>query len=135
MEKRETIFYDGHCGLCHGFVRFIVRRDRAASFEFAPLFGEYFVRKLSSAQQTGLPDSAAVLTENGKVLVKSDALVHVLAAIGGVWKLAASLLGVLPRSLRDFGYDAVASVRKSVFGTRQDVCPALPPELRNRFRL
>src|SRR5579885_2416758 len=34
----ELIFYDGHCGLCHGFVKFALARDReGARFRFAPL--------------------------------------------------------------------------------------------------
>jgi len=32
----QTIFFDGTCGLCHGFVRFVLREDRSAEpFSFA----------------------------------------------------------------------------------------------------
>ena len=27
-ERDEIIFYDGSCGLCHGFVRFVLSEDR-----------------------------------------------------------------------------------------------------------
>ena len=34
------VFYDGVCGLCDGFVRFLLKRDRDARFKFAALQGE-----------------------------------------------------------------------------------------------
>jgi predicted DCC family thiol-disulfide oxidoreductase YuxK len=38
-----TVFYDGHCGLCHGFIRFLLARDPGGEkFDFAPLQGSFF---------------------------------------------------------------------------------------------
>ena len=54
--QREIIFYDGHCGLCHAAVRFVVARDdREEGFVFAPLGGETFRETLllPIAGQTG----------------------------------------------------------------------------------
>ena len=37
----DQVFYDGHCGLCHRTVLFLLTRDRdGALFRFGPLFGE-----------------------------------------------------------------------------------------------
>jgi len=53
---------------------------------------------------------------------------------GGMWFLAASVLKLLPRALRNFDYDVLAANRKAVFGTTQETCPLVPPEWRKRFR-
>ena len=41
----DTIYYDGHCGLCHGFVKFVLTHDIEQRFRFAPL------DKLSAAER------------------------------------------------------------------------------------
>lgn len=130
----ETIFYDGNCGLCHGFVRFVVRRDTGARFVFAPLSGEHFRATVPPAQQAGLPDSVVVQTEDNRLLVKSAAVCHVLGRMGGVWRALAHAGGVFPATFLDFFYDRIARIRKKLFAAPLDVCPIVPPELRSRFR-
>ena len=130
----EMLFYDGHCGLCHGFVRFVVKRDRATRrFRFAPLQGPTFEAMVPVERRAQLPDSVVLLTNDGALLSRSDAVVHVLRRMGGGWKLAAGALAVIPRGLRDAGYDFVARVRYRIFGRRDEMCPIMPPDLRARF--
>ena len=74
-----------------------------------------------------------VQTPDGSVLMRSNALVHILRRLGGGWKILAALVAVIPRPLRDVFYDFVARVRYRVFGRRDDLCPIVPPELRERF--
>ncbi len=132
--RPEILFYDGHCALCHGAVKFVLKHDRSgAAFRFAPLQGETFAAHVPEAARKILPDSIVVLTREGALLVRSDAFVHVLACLGGGWETVASLLRTVPRPLRDGIYDFVARVRYRVFGTRSDVCPVVPQELRSRF--
>lgn len=130
---RETIFFDGHCGLCHALVRFAARRDRAGWFAFAPLGGETF-RALVLHPPEPLPDSAAVFTTAGDVLFRSAAVLHVLQRLGGGWHALGAVAGVLPRSLLDWGYDCVARLRRKLLAPPKDACPLVPPALRSRFR-
>lgn len=128
------LFYDGHCALCHGAVKFVLKRDAAGeAFRFAPLQGETFAARVPEAARRSLPDSIVVLTREGALLVRSDAFVHILERLGGGWKFLAGMLRVIPRPIRDVVYNFVARVRYRVFGTRTDVCPIVPPELRSRF--
>ncbi|MGQ0721369.1 MAG: thiol-disulfide oxidoreductase DCC family protein [Candidatus Eiseniibacteriota bacterium] len=130
----DLVFYDGHCGLCHGTVRFLARRDADGSrFRFAPLQGEEILRHLADDVRLALPDSIALLDAGGRVLLRSDAVLHSLSRVGGGWGLLAKVLGVVPRALRDPAYDLVAKIRKRLFRRPEDVCPIVPPELRNRF--
>jgi predicted DCC family thiol-disulfide oxidoreductase YuxK len=80
-----------------------------------------------------MPDSMVILTHDAALLVRSDACVHVLRRLGGRWRVIAALVAVIPRPVRDACYDFVARIRYRAFGRREDVCPTLPAELRERF--
>jgi predicted DCC family thiol-disulfide oxidoreductase YuxK len=130
----ETLFYDGHCGLCHRAVKFVLRHDpEGAAFRFAPLQGPTFQAAVPAAQRAALPDSMAVRTLDGRLLLKSEAWLHIMRRLGGIWKLIGSVCSIVPRFIRDWGYDFVAAVRFRIFGRRDDLCPLIPPALRNRF--
>jgi predicted DCC family thiol-disulfide oxidoreductase YuxK len=130
----EILFYDGHCGLCHRAVKFVLKHDRSGNaFRFAPLQGETFQSRVPSERRAGLPDSVVVLTADGNLLTRSDAFLHILLKLGGGWKNLAGVLGVIPRPLRDAVYNTVARIRYRVFGTRDDLCPIVPADLRARF--
>ncbi|MFZ3215603.1 MAG: DCC1-like thiol-disulfide oxidoreductase family protein [Candidatus Acidiferrales bacterium] len=130
----EYLFYDGHCGLCHRAVKFVLKHDRSgAAFRFAALQGGTFRERVAAERRAGLPDSMVVLTSGGGLLVRSDAFLHILRQLGGGWRVLAAALRVIPRGLRDFVYNFVARIRYRVFGRPEDVCPIVPPELRARF--
>ena len=127
-----TVFYDGHCGLCHGLVRFLIARDpTGGKFDFAPLQGEYCARVIPQVQH--LPDSVVVRTDEGQLLVKSAAVLYVLRRIGGAWRTIGVALKMLPTSILDFGYDCVARIRRRLFRAPADTCPLVPATLQNRF--
>jgi predicted DCC family thiol-disulfide oxidoreductase YuxK len=130
----RTIFFDGQCGLCHGLVRFVLREDQAAQpFSFAPLQGEFVRRTVQEDVRTKLPDSVVVIDEKNSALTRSAAVIYVMKRLGGLWFLAAVLLGLVPRALRDFVYIAIASVRKKIFGVSQNLCPLVPRPWSARF--
>jgi len=132
--EAEYLFYDGHCGLCHRSVKFVLRHDRSGqAFRFAPLQGETFLARVAAERRAGLPDSVVVLTRDGELLVRSAAFLHIFRRLRGGWGTLAAVLGVIPRGLRDFLYDFIARIRYRVFGTREDLCPIVPAELRERF--
>jgi predicted DCC family thiol-disulfide oxidoreductase YuxK len=130
----DIVFYDGTCGMCHGFVRFMLARDAAGMrFRFAPLQGATVTRLFTEAQREGLPDSVVVLTPNGSALVRSEAVQRVLERLGGVWTVPLAISRVLPRAVMDACYDAIARMRKRIFKKPPDACPIVPPEWRSRF--
>ena len=130
----ERIFYDGQCGVCHWAVGFVARRDGAgAAFRFAPLRGETFDAEVPEARRDAIPDSLVVLTRDGELLLRSQGLVHVLRRLGGPWPWLGTLLALVPRALRDFGYDRFAAVRHRLARRPEGACPLVPPELGRRF--
>ncbi|HTV57651.1 MAG TPA: DCC1-like thiol-disulfide oxidoreductase family protein [Verrucomicrobiae bacterium] len=134
MPQPETLFYDGTCALCHRAVVFVLRHDREGKlFRFAPLKGPTFQAMVPAERRANLPDTVVVQTSDARLLVRSDAFLHVFERIGGGWSALGKVLRAIPRPLRDAVYDFVARVRYQVFGRKQDWCPVMPPELRSRF--
>src|SRR5271163_1546869 len=120
----EMLFYDGHCGLCHRAVKYVLKHDRSGNvFRFAPLLGETFESKVPASRRTGLPDSVVVLTTDGRLLVRSDAFIHILRRLGGFWRVISAIIAAIPRVIRDGVYNLIARVRYRIFGRRPEVCP------------
>jgi predicted DCC family thiol-disulfide oxidoreductase YuxK len=129
----QRIYFDGRCGLCHAAVRFTVERDRTARFRFAPLEGETFLARVPEVVRGRLPDTLVVSPGDGRYLLRSDGVLHILEALGGGWKALAKMAGWLPRRWRDLLYDAIAARRARLFTPPTQVCPVVEPELRARF--
>jgi predicted DCC family thiol-disulfide oxidoreductase YuxK len=49
MNSRRIILFDGQCNVCNTFVQFVIRRDPAGKFQFAPLQSEQAARALQAA--------------------------------------------------------------------------------------
>src|SRR5437868_7076051 len=103
--SKDIIFYDGTCGLCHGFVHWVLRHDAEGKFQFSPLQGETVKQRISAEERENLPDSAVVLTREGRLLTKSAAAKYVSGHLG--LRATTALLGVLPLWLADLGYDVI----------------------------
>ena len=133
-QTTDILFYDGHCGLCHKAVKFIVKHDRSGKiFRFAPLQGKTFEAAVPVDQRSRLCDSMIVQTHQGLLLIRSNAWIHILQRLGGTWKIVAAVVALIPRPLRDLLYNVIARVRYRVFGRRDDLCPVVPHSLRARF--
>lgn len=130
----ERVFYDGECGLCQRAVRFLLAEDpHGSAFRFAPLQGPTATREIASDVRAALPDSIVVLTSDRRVLVRSSAVVHVLERLGGLWRVLGTILALVPRPLRDLGYDAIARIRKRIFAAPKALCPIGPKHVTQRF--
>lgn len=130
----ETLFYDGSCGLCHRAVRFVLSEDRGgAAIRFAPLQGDTFLASTTEAERVAIPDSLVLRTSEGTLLTRSDAVLHLMKRLGGVWRVLAVVGEVIPRGLRDATYDGIAAVRHRLFAKPSDACPIVPKDLRLRF--
>lgn len=131
--SKTVVLYDGVCGLCNGLNQFLLKRDRRDHFRFASLQSEFAASLLKQYGINAVDlDTVYVCADYGqeseRLLSRSDAILHVLGKLGGVW----SILRVgqaLPKSLRDALYNVVARNRYRVFG-KYDVC--LMPEERYR---
>lgn len=130
----DLVFYDGDCGLCHGTVLFLLRRDpEGRRFRFAPLQGETFNEHVPESRREALPDSIVIETPEHRLVFRSAGTVRLLRRVGGIWSLLAGVLWVIPRPVRDLGYRIVAATRHHLFNRPIGLCPVVPVELRDRF--
>lgn len=135
LEARQAkgiVFYDGVCGLCDRWVRFIVKRDKARTLRFAPLQGE--IAKTRKDLPTELRTVVFVLSLPGggeQMYTRSEAALQLLDHVGGCWRMV-SWLRIIPRPVRDWVYDFIAQRRYRWFG-KFESCPLPPVEWRDRF--
>jgi predicted DCC family thiol-disulfide oxidoreductase YuxK len=125
-----VVFFDGVCGLCNRFVDFVIARDAAGVFRFAPLQGETARDRLHEAD-VRKPKTVVLQDEQG-VFRKSTAAVRIFMRLGGVWRILGGILWLVPRPLRDVGYSLVARYRYAVFG-KKETCRMPTPAERARF--
>jgi len=133
MSARDAsvIVFDGVCNLCNSWVRFILTRDRARRYRFVSM--QSLVGRRLLAEHGFDPDDPVsfLLLDNGLPSADSDAIIRVIASLGGIWRLAA--LGcAVPRGVRDRLYRVLARNRYRWFG-RRSACMAPAPEFADRF--
>lgn len=124
------LFYDGACGLCAKSVQWCLDHDRRAQLRFAPLQGPTYAALALAAKPTDL--DTVVLFDEGRLHVRSDAVLRLLRHIGGGWSVLAALGRVVPRFLRDAAYRFIARRRHAWFGTA-DRCRLPTPGENARF--
>jgi predicted DCC family thiol-disulfide oxidoreductase YuxK len=114
----------------------LLRADRRRAFRFAPLGGDFAAGVLARHPSLRGVDSLILVevSNDGSdeaVHVRSEALIRVSRYLDGAWRLP-SLLGGLPRPLRDWAYDIFARHRYRLTG-RFETCPLPSAEVRSRF--
>ena len=133
---RAVVVFDGACVLCNGWVRFLLRHDRAGRYRFAAMQSPAG-RALLAAH--GLhPDDplSLLLVEHDRpggerASTDSDAVRRVLAGLGGAWRVAHGI-ALVPRILRDPPYRWIARNRYRWFG-RHAACAVPAPGHAARF--
>lgn len=124
MNSLRVVYFDGVCGLCNGFVDRLIRCDRRRMLRFAPLQGVTARDRLGA---TALAATDTLIYERDGVLFqRSDGVLRIAADVGGVLRLLL-VFRLLPRAVRDRGYDFVARNRYRWFG-RRDTCRLPTPE-------
>jgi len=129
-EGGAVVLFDGVCNFCAWSVRFAHEHDDG-TLRFAPLQSEVG-RVILDARglSTDYFDSLVYVGPDG-TFIKSDGAVRIARHFDWPWR-AAWYARVLPRPVRDFGYDNFAKVRYRVFGKKES-CMLPGPELRARF--
>ncbi len=133
--RHPVLFFDGECGLCNAVVRFLLREDDRGVLRFAPLQGRTGQRTL---KRFGLPaegfDSLLFLhdLDGNRRHLRTRGVVGVLDVLGGVWRLLAWMLWIVPGPLRNLGYKLVARTRYALFGAYEP-SPLPDPRWETRF--
>ena len=125
------ILFDGVCNFCNSSVNFIIERDTAGYFKFAPLQSEIGEKLLAENGVDKVETDSVVLIEDGKVYTHSTAALRVAQKLDGAWRWFYYFIFV-PRFIRDAFYKLFAKYRYRLFG-KKDECMLPSPDVRARF--
>lgn len=128
--QTAIIFFDGECLLCNGFVDLILSIDTAAIFALASLQG-LTAQNLLPPRSDKAEDWSMYYLENGTLYSQSDAVLAVMARLGGLWSVL-SWGRIIPRPIRNRLYRLIARNRYRWFG-RRDTCRMPDPQVQARF--
>jgi predicted DCC family thiol-disulfide oxidoreductase YuxK len=134
LGDRALMLFDGLCGLCNRAVLFVVQRDHADRFRFAPQQSALAAAILSRHgldREAMLKSNSVYLvfnagSEHQRLLTQSDVTVNMLLLLGGRWRALGYLLRAVPAFARNAAYGLFARNRYRLTG-RYEVCP-LPTE-------
>ena len=122
-QDHPVVLFDGECALCNRSVNFLLKVDRNDVFRFATL--------PSASRTSGDVPGSVVLSENGHMYTRSEAVIRIFRRLGFPFSIAL-VFRLIPRGLRDAAYDWIARNRYRWFG-RQDTCRLPKPEERHKF--
>ena len=130
------VLYDGVCGLCNQLVQFLLKRDKHDQLRYASLQSDFASKIMvrHGLNPNDLDTVCVVLNfeeTDERVLTRSNAILHVIKSLGGIWKVAA-LGKIVPRPIRDLFYELVARNRYRVFG-KYETCMLPEPRHRAKF--
>jgi len=131
QDGSAIVVFDGVCVLCSGWVGFLLRHDRTQQFRFAAMQGEAGKRLLAAHGLDPDDPMSFLLLDASGARTDSDAIIAVLARLGGAWRVM-GLLRWIPRGLRDPLYRQLARNRYRWFG-RRDACYLPSAAERSRF--
>jgi len=125
----KVVFFDGVCGLCNGFVRFLIRRDKQGFLKFAPLQGKTAAEYLHIKSE--YPGDTVVFYTGGKIYTESDAVLEIVSCLGFPWS-GLRIFMYLPVKFRNMIYRLIAGNRYKWFG-KYDSCRLPTKEEAERF--
>lgn len=131
LNHDKLIIFDGVCGLCHGWVRFVIRFDKYHIFKFTSMQSDMGQAVLKHLNMPADSFETMLYLENDISYEKSLAFLKIVRLLPFPAKLL-SCLYVFPGFLRDFIYDRIARNRYKLFGTK-DECSFLEGPDKDRF--
>jgi predicted DCC family thiol-disulfide oxidoreductase YuxK len=130
VETMEPIIiaFDGECLMCSRTIRWVAERDHRELIRFTRLQDPIGKAMIAQSGEPAL-DSMLVRLDD-RILARSSAVVGILDALGGFWKLPAFIGRLIPRPMRDWLYNFIARHRYQWFG-KGDAC-SMPSEALTR---
>ena len=125
-DDRPLFIFDGVCVLCSGGAAWLMRHDRQRRFRLttaqSPLGKALYAHYGIDWNETYL------LVSGGAPYSKSSGYLHMCRVVGGWWRLCL-VFELIPRAVRDWGYDLVARNRYRWFG-KAGYCELIPDDLK-----
>jgi predicted DCC family thiol-disulfide oxidoreductase YuxK len=130
-DTHAVVLFDGVCRFCNGWVQFLIKRDKADVFRFAPLQSDYAQSVLSLYKVDIAAMDSVIVVEGTKLYTHSSAVLRIVKRLGGGWSILSGL-SLVPRRLRDEVYHWIAKRRYKLFG-KYDSCMMPTENVRRKF--
>ncbi len=129
---RAIVVFDGECGLCNGFVAWLIRHDAGGRFLIAGSSGEVGKAVVALAGLEPEITASTLLVWDGAAHLRSNAVVAVARGLPWPWR-AAALIRMAPLAWRDAVYRFVAARRPRV-EAEDPSCGVPPADLAARWK-
>ena len=125
------VLFDGVCNFCNASVNFVIERDKAGYFKFAPLQSEIGEELVAKHGINTADTDSVIVVENDRAYTHSSAAMRIARKLDGIWSWSYAFI-IVPKPIRDLAYRVFAKYRYRMFG-KQDTCMMPTPEIRARF--
>lgn len=125
------ILFDGVCNFCNRTVHFIIKYDKGNQFHFAPLQSTYSQGLLLKFGLNQNELNSVILIEGDQVYIKSDAAIRIAHQLKG-WPRCFYYTKWIPKAIRNFFYDLIATYRYRLFG-KQKNCMVPDKKIQDKF--
>lgn len=115
MKNKNVIYFDGVCGLCNSFVKFLLKIDNHSQLKYTTLQGQTGQKLLKKISFHQSDFDTVIFQKNDQVYTRSTAVFEIFKTIGGFWKIFL-VFKLLPISFTDYIYSQIAKRRFRLFG-------------------
>ena len=114
-ENRNILFFDGVCTLCNKTIDFFIKRNDRNTIYYSSLQSK-FAKDFLRAQAIDSNKMVSILYfSKGKLNTKSSAVLIAIKELSSIHRYFFLLL-IIPKFIRDFFYDIIATKRFRLYG-------------------
>jgi predicted DCC family thiol-disulfide oxidoreductase YuxK len=124
------VLFDGDCNFCNRSVQFVLDHEADHAFRFAASSSAPGQQALKACG-LGCEPGSIIVIEAGRCYTKSSATVQLAKHLRMPWRLL-GLLALIPRPIRDFGYNIIAANRHRI-SRRMTTCRVVTAGAAARF--
>jgi predicted DCC family thiol-disulfide oxidoreductase YuxK len=131
IDPRGTIvFFDGECGLCNKFVKFVIKYNSQRDMRYCWLQSDIAVGILTK-KDVVVDMSSIILIDNDRVYFESEAFLRIVSKLDYPARLL-FVLRVFPRFVANYTYRLISRRRYGIFG-KSEMCEIPKEEHRDLF--
>ena len=116
-DSMPIILFDGFCSTCNRWSQWISKRDSKSEFDLIPQESPEGEDVMKSCPESLKDVDSVYIINEGKWFARSSAVCRMLWKLPMHWKIAGVLLWLIPRPMRDLGYDMFAKRRHGLLPT------------------
>ena len=115
-DRRDFLFLDGDCGLCHRLATFIDKRlADGQELGYRPIMAEDAQRVIATLPEKMRKADTVYLIRNGKPYIRSAAGIRGLLYMKWYYKMWFPILWLVPLPIRNVAYRFIAKYRHKIF--------------------